>query len=1032
MVPVSLEAVLGSTSDGYWQFDIARGVVFASPRLRELLGYPPAPQGHVESLKFPNLDEVHPDDRGRVARDFEQMVARRQSGLSHEYRLRTGGGGWLWVQGRTRILEWDSNGAPRLMCGWVSDISRRRLLEQALGALLEKRSSASLHDLLQEAVLQLTKVLGVRFAHIGRIIPGGKIRTLVVVRDGAIADNYEYSLCGSPCEVTVRDSICAYTRGVQALFPDDLGLARLNVESYLGIVLRSRRNEAIGVLAAMHDQPVERSEIPEALITLLAERLARELELEETENALERQMVQSHSMLEHAVDGMGLLKEHCDAAGRLLDLEWMVVNRVLAGHLGEDCANLIGLKLSGRNNCCEEALFEMVGALDRQSIVDRYVHHPNGRWFQLRLYRQAPGVVGVTSSDITERRAAEEAIQASERWLRGMMSNLSQAALVLDTNGVVRFANRAVLDLVGGTEQDVLGANWFERFLPLDEKLRVEAVLSAVGGLANCPPHGTNRVLRLNGEERLVEWDLHQLPGPSGQVEAVAAIGRDITDARRLEERARLAQRMDAVGRLAGGVAHDFNNLLTVINGYVRMAIAKPGSDAVRGYLEEIERAGAKAAGLTRQLLALSRKQVMQARDFEAHKTIRAMEPLLARLLGPGIFLDVELAASNDWVHFDPNAIEQVLLTLGARAREVAHEGGAVKLSTACVTGPQGVQGGVLPEGGYLRLRFEDDGEGMSGESIARLFEPFSDVTAGLRPGLELATVYGVLSQGGGGVNVESGDWGTRFDLFFRSAPPRLSARPVAARSRFAKGAAAVLLVEDQEQVRAFASDALKEAGIEVVAVADAAAALSTLAQSPAAIGLLLTDLVMPGISGRDLAMQARRINPRLPVVFMSGFAESGPSAVELDAMDARFIQKPFTPDQLAALVKAELSKGEPARIVVADDDAGVRAFLRSVLEGGGYVVTEAEDGASAIRLLSADSADLLITDLVMPGQEGIETIRDVRRKWPGLRIVAISGAFYGQFLRTAEVLGAKAVLQKPIRPDDLLKAVRDVLQAQD
>ncbi|NWF83254.1 MAG: PAS domain S-box protein, partial [Bryobacteraceae bacterium] len=824
MVPVSLEAVLGSTKDGYWQCDIAAGRVFASSRLRELLGYPPAPQGHVEAVRFPDLDQVHPDDRVRVARDFEQMVARRQSDLTHEYRLRTGGGGWLWVQGRTRVLEWDPNDRPRLMCGWVSDTSRRRLLEQALGTLLEKRSSASLYDLLQEAALQLTKVLGVRFAHIGRISPGGgKLRTLVVIRDGAIADNYEYSLRGSPCEVTVRESICAYPRGVQALFPEDRGLARLNVESYLGIVLRSRRNEAIGILAAMHDQPLERSEIPEALITLLAERLARELELEETENALERQMVQSHSMLEHAVDGLGLLKEHCDSAGRLVDLEWMVVNRALAGHLGDDCGNLIGQKLRGRNNCCEEALFEMVIALDSQSVVDRQLPHPNGRWYQLRVYRQAPGIVGVTSSDITERRAAEQAIQASERWLRGMMANLSQAALVLDTNGVVRFANRAVLDLVGGTEQDVLGVNWFERFLPLDERLRVGAVLSEVGGLANCPPHGTNRVVRLNGEERLVEWDLHQLPAPSGQVEAIAAIGRDITDARRLEERARLAQRMDAVGRLAGGVAHDFNNLLTVINGYVRMAIAKSASEAVRGYLEEIERAGAKAADLTRQLLALSRKQVMQARDFEAHKIVRAMEPLLARLLGPGIFLDLELAASNDWVHFDPNAIEQVLLTLGARAREVAHEGGAVKLSTACVTGPQAVQGGVLPEGGYLRLRFEDDGEGMTSDSISRLFEPFSDVTGGLRPGLELATVYGVLSQGGGGVNVESGDWGSRFDLYFRSAPPKPSPHPVAARSRLATGAATVLLVEDQDQVRAFAADALKEAGIQVVAVADAA-----------------------------------------------------------------------------------------------------------------------------------------------------------------------------------------------------------------
>jgi CheY-like chemotaxis protein len=216
---------------------------------------------------------------------------------------------------------------------------------------------------------------------------------------------------------------------------------------------------------------------------------------------------------------------------------------------------------------------------------------------------------------------------------------------------------------------------------------------------------------------------------------------------------------------------------------------------------------------------------------------------------------------------------------------------------------------------------------------------------------------------------------------------------------------------------------------MQVVCVSDPGAALSTLAQSGKDIALLLTDVVMPGMSGRDLAVQARQIRPNLPVIFMSGYAEAGPSVAELEMLGARFIQKPFTPDELESAVRAELHKYKPARIVIADDDGGVRAFLSSVLEGAGYSVIGAEDGAAAIQALTSVQADLLITDLVMPGQEGIETIRSVRQTWPDLRIVAISGAFYGQFLRTAEVLGAKAVLQKPIRPDDLLRAVREVLQ---
>jgi len=215
-----------------------------------------------------------------------------------------------------------------------------------------------------------------------------------------------------------------------------------------------------------------------------------------------------------------------------------------------------------------------------------------------------------------------------------------------------------------------------------------------------------------------------------------------------------------------------------------------------------------------------------------------------------------------------------------------------------------------------------------------------------------------------------------------------------------------------------------------VHAIGDASEALSFLAEGGEGTTLLLTDVVMPGLSGRDLAVQARQIRPDLAIVFMSGYADSGPSVAELEDMGARFLPKPFTPDQLEAAVRAGLNANAPARIVIADDDAGVRALLRAVLEGAGYSVADAAEGASAIEAMRIEPADLLITDLVMPGQEGIETIRTARQNWPDLKIVAISGAFYGQFLRTAEVLGAKAVLSKPIRPEELLRTVRDVLQS--
>ncbi len=969
---LNLQAVLASTRDGYWQADFEQGRVYASHRLQEMLGNEAQEGGSVHNAEMPAYESVHPDDRERLRRDFDQMVMQRREELSHEYRLRHASGGWIWVQGRSRVLEWNDARSPRLMCGWISDISRRRHLEQALGALLERRVAEPLEQHLKESVRQLAQVLGMRFAHLGKLSEDGRrVRTVVAIRDGEIAADFEYEMAGSPCEVAVSESLCSYPRGVREHFPLDAGLVRLGIESYLGIGLRSRRGEAFGVLAAMHDGPLERSDIPEALITLFAERLARELELTETETALERRMRFAHQLLERTVNGIGILRELRSPGGTLEDLEWVQINPALAAHLGRECASPIGRRVLEIEGTCGRAVFEMACELEDGGTRERQIETENGRWFEVCVYRPEQGMIGLVTSDITERRMVEEATRESERRLRGVLANLSLAALVLDVEGSVRFANQAALDLVRCDESDLLGANWFEAFIPTDERTRIAAALDAAGGLSNCPPHVSNRVLRKDGKERLVEWDVHPLRGPGGEVEGIAAVGRDITDVRALQERARLAQRMDAIGRLAGGVAHDFNNLLTVINGYVRLSLNKTGDGPVKNYLTEIERAGGKATELTRQLLALSRKHVMQARDFEVHKTIREMEPLLARLLGSAVYIDFELSASNDWIHFDSGSVERMMLALAARAREILPEGGAVKVSTACVMGPQEVQGGVLPEGSYLRLRIEDDGVAMSDLAIAHIFEPFSDTaTAGIRAGLELAAVYGVLSQGGGGVSVESGSDGTRFDLYFRSAPPSHSGHPPVASALSSNKTVRILLVDDQEQVRLFAADVLRDAGFEVTAVGDSAAALSILNQDGDGTTLLLTDVVMHGLSGRDLAVRARQIRPGLSIVFMSGYADEGPSVAELEAMGARFLQKPFSPDQLEAAIRAQAGVSRPARIVIADDDAGVRALLRTLLEGAGYDVVEAAEGAAG--------------DPGTPGRTRRPSDYRPRHAWPG------------------------------------------------
>ena len=238
-----------------------------------------------------------------------------------------------------------------------------------------------------------------------------------------------------------------------------------------------------------------------------------------------------------------------------------------------------------------------------------------------------------------------------------------------------------------------------------------------------------------------------------------------------------------------------------------------------------------------------------------------------------------------------------------------------------------------------------------------------------------------------------------------------------------------MLVVEDQAEVRKYAVAVLKAYGYRVIPVENAGEALLLCERER--IDLVLTDVVMPHVSGRELAARLEVLQPGIKVLFMSGYTDKAIEHHGVLEESAKFIQKPFSPEELAQKVRAALgSAAPPARILVADDEAGVRGFLRAVLEDGGYEVVEATDGKQVVRQVMAENVDLVITDLVMPEQEGIETIRALRRDVPSVGIIAISGAFEGQFLKTAQMLGADAVLNKPVSAELLLAKVAEVLKS--
>jgi two-component system cell cycle sensor histidine kinase/response regulator CckA len=521
----------------------------------------------------------------------------------------------------------------------------------------------------------------------------------------------------------------------------------------------------------------------------------------------------------------------------------------------------------------------------------------------------------------------------------------------------------------------------------------------------------------------------------SGKLEEIRGYVIDNTERKKVEEQLRLSQKMDAIGRLAGGVAHDFNNLLTIINGYGDLLLdeLKQG-DALRNHVSEIRKAGERGAGLTQQLLAFSRKQTIEPKPVNLNALVADSENMLRRVLGEDIEILTLCDDSLRWVVADAGQINQVLVNLAVNARDAMPAGGKLIIETTNTELDASYverHPGVAP-GRYVLLGVTDNGVGMDQQTLQRIFDPFfTTKEQGRGTGLGLSTSYGIVKQNGGFISVYSElGKGTAFRIYLPAIAGGVTAEkeaePVAT---VAGGSETILLVEDQEEVRTLVAKVLTSYGYHVLEGSHGEDALLLAKLHPEPIHLLLTDVIMPGMTGRELAERLKQLRPEIKVVYMSGYSENAITHQGLLDPGVDYVPKPFTALSLAGKVREVLARaGSRATILVVDDEAAIRQLFEQLLTGEGYEVLSATNGAEALQIVRGRHLDLVITDLVMPESEGIETIHAIRSEQPSLKIIATSGAFEGRFLRAAALLGACATLLKPIGRDQLLSTVRRVL----
>lgn len=628
---------------------------------------------------------------------------------------------------------------------------------------------------------------------------------------------------------------------------------------------------------------------------------------------------------------------------------------------------------------------------------------------------QAGGVV-VMIDDITGRKHAERALRRSQRRL----ARAQQMALLGDweTNLVSGQTDwsEEILNIFGlPPDGDLTNATL--DLVVAEDRPRVEH--SRRHTLATKQPYDIEyRIVRPDGRQRWIREHAEVRVSGTGQATVLAGTIQDVTAYKRLEQEFLQAQKMESIGRLAGGVAHDFNNHLTVINGYCDLLLSRLGEgDPVRDRILAVREAGERASVLTRQLLTFSRKQVTRPQVVLLNDTVGDLLRMLHGLMGEDYRIETRLEAGLAPVLADPGQLSQVVMNLVLNARDAMPGGGRIVIETRSAVGKASGQPLVC-------LAVTDNGVGLSEEQQRRAFEPFfTTKPGGGGTGLGLSTAYGIVTAAGGWLEIDSklGE-GATFRVFLPASPGDLAAAPDTPVQQIAlEGSETLLVVEDQEGVRQLTAELLGRFGYRVLNAPDGGSAVQLLAETGGAVDMVLTDIVMPGMKGPELADIVRERWPLVKVGFMSAYPEEVIARHAPPVTPVSYLRKPFSPEQLGRFVRGALAAGGRTVLVV-DDEHAIREFLTNALSHHGYRAIGAADGHEALRLAGECRVDVLISDVLMPG---IDKVIEIARAQPEMKVIAISGGSGPHMDRIAAALNAVSTLQKPFQVTALLDHVR-------
>jgi PAS domain S-box-containing protein len=633
-------------------------------------------------------------------------------------------------------------------------------------------------------------------------------------------------------------------------------------------------------------------------------------ERKQTETRLRASEERYKALFDRSLDCVYLI----DFAGDFLDANQAAL--ALLGIRREDLIgqNLGSLLTADQLPLAHEQIQEVITTGRQQHVSEFRLRHRDGREVLVEtlaslIYHEGkPYAIQGIAHDITGRKRAE----AEQARLATAVEQAAESIVITDPHGAILYVNPAFEKITGYTRAEAVGQN--SRLLSSGR--HDTAFYRQMWAMLKRGEVWTGHFINRRKDATLYEEEATISPvrDAAGQIVNFVAVKRDVTREVQLEENLRQMQKMDAIGQLAGGVAHDFNNILLALLMQAELLEERePMSAAVREGLQQIREDANRAAELTRQLLLFSRRQVLQPRRLDVNEVVTRLARMLQRIIGEDVQLQLRLHTTPLFIHADPGMMEQVLMNLAVNARDAMPGGGLLLIETAHLA-LDAPAARLIPEAGpghYACFRVSDTGEGIPPEVLPRIFEPFfTTKEIGKGTGLGLATVFGIVKQHQGWIKVDTGlGKGTTFRIFLPVCPAEtMETVPAAARPASPNGTETILLVEDESPVRGVLCEVLERHGYRVLAAADGGEALKLWSEQGAAVALLLTDLVMPGaMGGQELARRLLAEQPRLKVIYTSGYSvETAGRELHLRPGE-RFIQKPYNPEALLQTIRESL-----------------------------------------------------------------------------------------------------------------------------